>query len=84
VAIEVVWTSGGIRKLEIYRRLGVHEVWFWTKKEVQIHILREGIYVRTDVSEIFPGMDLGLLCSFLDAPTLTQGMREYRAALAVK
>ena len=29
LAIEVVWTSGGIDKLEIYRRLGVGEVWFW-------------------------------------------------------
>ena len=27
LAIEVVWTSGGIEKLEIYRRLGVGEVW---------------------------------------------------------
>src|SRR5262245_22136591 len=26
LAIEVVWTSGGINKLEIYRRLGVQEV----------------------------------------------------------
>jgi hypothetical protein len=27
--IEVVWTSGGIDKLEIYRRLKIGEVWFW-------------------------------------------------------
>ena len=29
IAIEVVWTSGGIDKLEVYRGLGVPEVWFW-------------------------------------------------------
>ncbi len=27
LAIEVVWTSGRIDNLEVYRRLGVHEVW---------------------------------------------------------
>ncbi len=27
LAIEVIWTSGGIGKIEIYRRLGVGEVW---------------------------------------------------------
>src|SRR5207247_1067652 len=29
IAIEVVQTSGGIDKLEVYRGLGVREVWFW-------------------------------------------------------
>lgn len=82
LAIEVVWTSGGIRKLEIYRRLDVKEVWFWKKDVVQIHVLREGRYVRTDVSEAFPGLDLALLCSFLGAPTLTHAIKGYRAALA--
>ena len=28
-AIEVVVTSGGIDKLEVYKRLGVTEVWFF-------------------------------------------------------
>ncbi|HEU4620176.1 MAG TPA: Uma2 family endonuclease [Gammaproteobacteria bacterium] len=27
LAIEVVWTSGGIDKLEVYRKLGVRELW---------------------------------------------------------
>ncbi|HVS22648.1 MAG TPA: Uma2 family endonuclease, partial [Gammaproteobacteria bacterium] len=29
LAIEVVWTSGGIDKLDAYRKLGVREVWYW-------------------------------------------------------
>jgi Uma2 family endonuclease len=29
LAIEVTVTSGGIDTLEIYRRVGVQEVWFW-------------------------------------------------------
>ena len=33
LAIEVVWTSGGIEKLEIYARLGLREVWFWRPQD---------------------------------------------------
>lgn len=51
---------------------------------MQIHVLRGGHYVRTDVSEVFPGLDLALLCSFFRAPTLTQAIKGYRAALASK
>ena len=29
LAIEVVITSGGLNRLEVYHRLGVPEVWFW-------------------------------------------------------
>jgi hypothetical protein len=29
IAIEVIWTSGGIDKLEVYRKLGVREVWYY-------------------------------------------------------
>lgn len=33
LAIEVVVTSGGIDKLEVYKRLGVREVWFFKKNQ---------------------------------------------------
>ncbi len=29
IAIEVIWTSGGLDKLEVYRGLEVSEVWIW-------------------------------------------------------
>src|SRR5437762_2341085 len=31
LAIEVIWTSGGMNKLSIYRKLGVAEVWIWRR-----------------------------------------------------
>ncbi len=31
LAIEVIVTSGSINRLELYRRLGVREVWFWQR-----------------------------------------------------
>src|SRR5262249_46486864 len=31
IAIEVIWTSGRLNKLDVYRKLGVREVWYWRK-----------------------------------------------------
>lgn len=81
LAIEVVWTSGGIDKLEIYRWLGIAEVWFWIDGEITIHALRGDRYERTGRSAWLPGLDVELLCSFLDRPLLGAAKREYREAI---
>ncbi|MEH1789358.1 Uma2 family endonuclease [Nostoc sp.] len=41
LAIEVNITSGSIDKLEIYRRLGVAEVWIWQFNRLRLYHLRE-------------------------------------------
>ncbi|MEO7033934.1 MAG: Uma2 family endonuclease [Polyangiaceae bacterium] len=81
LAIEVVWTSGGVRKLDIYKQLGVQEVWFWRKNRISVHLLRDGEYVEAPASQVLLGIDLTQLLSFLERPTTSQAMREYRAAL---
>ena len=81
LAIEVVWTSGGLDKLEIYRRLGIGEVWFWKASRIEVHVLRQQRYERTERSSLFPDLDLDLLCSFLDRPTASEAIRAYRTAL---
>jgi Uma2 family endonuclease len=81
LAIEVVWTSGGIDKLEIYRRLGIGEVWFWKASRIEVHVLRQLRYERSDRSRLFPDLDLELLCSFLDRPTALQAVKAFRDAL---
>ncbi len=40
MVLEVALTSGGLPKLEIYRRLGVGEVWFWRHGAIEIWSLR--------------------------------------------
>ncbi|MBX3186482.1 MAG: Uma2 family endonuclease [Labilithrix sp.] len=82
LVIEVIWTSGGIDKLEAYRRLGVPEVWFWKDDALAIHVLRGEQYDRRDESVCLPALDPRLLLSFLDRPTAIQAVRAYRAALA--
>ena len=39
LVIEVIWTSGGLDTLEIYRQLGVREIWIWRKGEIEVHVL---------------------------------------------
>ncbi len=81
LVIEVIWTSGGIDKLEIYRRLGIGEVWFWRNGEMHIHVLRGDHYEDSRASSCFPDLDIDLMCSFLDRPTAMQAVRAFRAAL---
>jgi len=81
LAIEVVWTSGGLRKLDIYVKLGVREVWFWRKGRITVHVLSGNQYLESTTSGVLPGIDLVQLCSYLDRPTASQAIREYRAAL---
>jgi Uma2 family endonuclease len=83
LAIEVVWTAGGLKKLDIYASLGVPEVWFWRRGRITVHLLESGAYQETPASRALPGIDLAQLAGFLDRPTASQGIREYRAALNV-
>ncbi len=81
LAIEVVWTSGGINKLEVYRKLGVREVWYWRKGALQPYALRDEHYEPIQASEVLPGIDLVQLASFVDRPTTYDAINDYRAAL---
>lgn len=81
LAIEVVWTSGGISKLEVYRKLDVREVWIWEDERLTPYVLRGDRFVEASASEALPGLDLNLLVSFLDRPTTSQAILDYRAAL---
>lgn len=78
LAIEVIWTSGGIDKLAIYETLGIREVWFWQDDALRLFELRDDAYVAISESGVLAGLDLKLLLSFLHVMPTT---REYRAAL---
>lgn len=84
LAIEVVWTRGGLDKLEIYRKLGVREVWFWKKNRITVHHLRDGQYAEASESAVLPGIDVAELATFLDRPTTSAAIREYRDALRAR
>jgi len=81
LAIEVIWTSGGLDKLEVYKGLRVREVWLWQDQVLSVHVLRGDEYATAERSAVLPDLDLRLLASFLDVETQTRALREYRAAL---
>jgi Uma2 family endonuclease len=84
LAIEVVWTSGGLDKLEVYRKLGVREVWYWRKGRIVVHALRGERYEPIAASEVLAGIDHDELASFVDRPMTSQAIREYREALRAR
>ncbi len=61
LAIEVIVTSGGIDTLEIYRRVGVGEVWFWEDGVISVYCLRSTGYELVSKSELLPELDLRLI-----------------------
>jgi Uma2 family endonuclease len=73
--------AGGLDKLNIYSKLNVREVWFWRRGRITVHVLRGETYSEVPQSEILADIDLVRLVSFLDRPTTSQAMREYRASL---
>lgn len=58
LAIEVTVSSGGVEVLEIYRRIGVQEVWFWEDGVIEVHALRSSGYELISQSELLPELDL--------------------------
>jgi Uma2 family endonuclease len=66
LAIEITVTSGGIDVLEIYRRIGVREVWFWEDGTIAVYALRllaqtasrSTGYELVRQSELLPDLDL--------------------------
>jgi Uma2 family endonuclease len=77
LAIEVAWTRGGMDKLEVYRGLGVGEVWTWMDGEIHVHVLVEGAYVRSSASRLLPGLDLGKLARCASLPRQTEAVRAF-------
>ncbi|AUX29803.1 MULTISPECIES: Uma2 family endonuclease [Sorangium] len=82
LAIEVVWTHGGLDKLEIYRGLGVPEVWVWDREEgLRVFALSGERYEPRARSAFLPELDPAWLAGFLEQPTQSQAVRALRAAL---
>ena len=73
-AIEVIWTSGGLDKLEIYRMLGVREVWIWRRGTLTAYVLRGERYEASARSEALADLDLRQLAAMVDYPTTLDAM----------
>ncbi|MEG4027257.1 MULTISPECIES: Uma2 family endonuclease [unclassified Microcoleus] len=81
VAVEVVVTSGGINKLEAYKRLEIPEVWFWENGRLRLYSLGEDGYAEVDRSQVLPDLDIVLLTRCIHIENHLQAMREFRQAI---
>lgn len=81
LAIEVVWTSGGIDKLAVYRGLGVREVWIWKKGRIAVFVLEDGEYREVERSALLPDLDIALIGRLALLEDQRQAVKTLRAAL---
>jgi Uma2 family endonuclease len=81
IALEVVLSSGGIDKLEVYRGLDVPEVWFWEEGRLAVFQLAIDGYQPARRSRFLPDLDLEQLLAFVRPDDQTDAVRAYRDAL---
>lgn len=81
LAIEVIANSGGGSKLHAYEKLGVSEVWFWSRGWIQIYAPGSAGYIAVEQSRVLPGVNLRQLEHYIESPTTSQAVGAYRAAL---
>jgi len=85
LAIEVVFSSGGINQLEAYKRLKIKEVWFWEDGLLEVYHLRgEGntlYYEQVSSSEEVKGIDLDLLLRCINMVNHVDAVKTFQQAL---
>ena len=85
IAIEVVFTSGGINKLEAYKRLHIPEVWFWGDGILEIYHLRGEDaslhYERISKSEALSGINLDLLAQCITMANYVDAVKRFQQFL---
>lgn len=80
LAIEVVWSRDAIDKLEVWRRLGVKEVWIWQDRELRMYKLGAENQLL-DRSELLPALDPALIAECMAAPSQSAAVRLLRQRL---
>ncbi len=81
LVVEVVVTSGGIDKLEAYKRLQIPEVWFWENGVLRLYSLGDDGYAEVDRSFVLPDLDIVLLARCINIENHLQAMREFRQTI---
>jgi Uma2 family endonuclease len=81
LVIEVVITSGGVNKLEGYRRMGVSEVWFWEDGVLSLYVLGTDGYAKCEQSQLLPDFPVNLFCRFITYHDQFDAVDEFLAAL---
>jgi Uma2 family endonuclease len=81
IVIEVIVTSGGIDKLEAYKRLKIPEVWFWINNQLSFYRLENEGYENVSQSQLLPNLDVALLMHCIQIESHAQALREFRSGI---
>jgi hypothetical protein len=73
-----IQASGGVDKLEVYRRIGVTEVWFFQDNGFAVYRIRGEAYEQISTSELLPDLDLAMLADYAMQPDPLEALIEYR------
>jgi Uma2 family endonuclease len=88
LVIEVIFTSGSIKKMNLYRALNIPEVWFWEDGVFSLYRLQESEYERinqSNIPELSP-LDMELLtrCVLIAQTSRLEAANTLRNALKAK
>ena len=83
LAIEVIYTSGGVDILKIYQRLGVREVWFWQNQQFKVYCLQDNNYQEKNQSQLLPDLDLALMAQYVTVNDPLEAIIQWRQQVRV-
>jgi Uma2 family endonuclease len=83
LVIEVIVSSGGINKLELYQRIGIPEVWFWEDGVLKIYHLQEN-YQLVEKSNLLPDLDLKIFSKYINYHDQYDAVTEFLKYLSIK
>ena len=81
LALEVIVSSSSLDKLEVYRGLGVGELWLFEASTFRVLCLRGDRYEAVATSEIFPEVDLVRIAHYATNPDQHAALRAFRDEL---
>lgn len=82
LAIEVVVTAPAIDKLEVYRGLGLREVWLFKDGSFKVFVLGSKGYEVSRASAVFPEVDLERLAHYALQSDQHAALRAFRLELS--
>jgi len=81
LAIEVILTSGGLNKLDVYKGLEIPEVLLWQNNQLSLYDLKGDSYVIASRSQFFPDLEIALLARYVDPKEQPQAVKRFMAML---
>ena len=77
LVIEVIITSGDIDILEIYRRIGIPEVWFYQNSVLTVYSLKNQQYLKVNKSQLLSELNLEIFTKYVNSPDQYDAVTEF-------